>query len=91
MDEEGGGSAVAVCGKRRWRIRADGREAKEHEFAVTLDSFNAAAGQVLFEGDGIVNEIGFAEADGENAAAEDRAAEATGDGFDFGEFGHLEI
>lgn len=88
MNEKRGGSGVAVGGRRSGRIRMNGREAKKHEFAVAVHCFNAAAGQVLFESGGIVDEVGFAKADGQDTTAEDRAAKAAGDSFDFGEFGH---
>lgn len=88
MNEKSGGSGVAVGGRRSRRIHTNGREAKKHEFAVAVHGFNAAARQVLFERDGIVDEVGLAEADGQDATAENRAAKAAGYGFDLGEFGH---
>lgn len=90
MNEERSGRAVTVCGERLCGIRTDRREAKKHEFAVAVHSFNAAARQVLFERDGIVDEVGFAKADREDATAENSAAKAAGDSFDFWEFGHKE-
>jgi hypothetical protein len=64
-----------------------GIELEEEHFAVAADFGEAAAGEQRFDSLGLVNEIGFAETDGEDAAAGE-GSEAAGYGFDFGKFGH---
>jgi len=67
------------------------RKAQKHELTIALDFFDSAARKILFEGSGIVDEIGFAERDGDNAAPGNGLLQSASYGFDFGKFWHLEV
>jgi hypothetical protein len=74
--------------RHRMAIGEARRKTQQHELAEPFDGFDAATRKMLLEGNGIVDEIGFAEADGKNAAAGDRGGKSASDGFDFRKFGH---
>jgi len=63
-------------------------EAEEHEFSVAFDAFDGAGGKVEFDFSGIIDEVGFAQRDREDAPSGNFALQAAGYGFDFGKFGH---
>src|SRR5262249_51653207 len=84
---EKSGLLGSVC-RRGFAIGNGRRKAKQHELAETFDRLDATTREMLFECNGIVDEIGFAETDGENAAAGNCRGQAASNGFDFGKFGH---
>lgn len=71
--------------KRRAQI-AERLECHRDKFSIAFDARNAAARQLFAERDRILNEIGFAEANAHDAAANKRASQSAHDGFDFGQF-----
>src|SRR5690348_5156424 len=79
---------IEECGSRcAWRLRCGWLlQMHDDEFAVTVHGDDARAGENLFERGGIVDEIGFAEANGGDGASRQMNLQAANDGFHFGKF-----
>ena len=58
---------------------------------MSLDGCNLFSGQVLFERDGIINEIRFPQPNGQNSPAKNAFAQSACDRLDLGKFRHEEI
>jgi hypothetical protein len=66
-----------------------GLEIEHEKFSVSSHGGNLAAGQGLLDGDGIVDEIRFAEANAEKTSSGQDGSKTARDGFYFGEFRHF--
>jgi hypothetical protein len=55
---------------------------------VAVNGFDLSPWQMLLEGRGVVDEVGFSEAHGDNSTAYDCSPQATRYCFDFGKFRH---
>ncbi len=86
MHEQRSRGRIPICRDVRSHIRR--RQPQKHEFAVTLDRFDLAARQVLFQRVRIVDKIRFTQRDGKNPPTEDRLPQSAGHRFDFGKFRH---
>src|SRR5262249_34932624 len=73
----------------RCSVRSGRRKVQEHELAVTLDGFDAAARKMLLQRHGIIDEIGLAEPNGKNTAAGNGSSQAARNSLDFGKFRHV--
>ncbi len=72
---------AGVIGTRRLEV--------QHEkFSVSSNCDDATTREALLEGSRIVDEIRFAEANGENSPSGERGSQAARNSFYFGEFGH---
>ncbi len=69
-------------------IGAPRLEIQHEKFSVSADGDDATTGEALLEGGGIIDEIRFAKANGENSPSGERGSQAACNGFYFGEFGH---
>jgi hypothetical protein len=70
---------VEIAAGRVQRLEREG-----DEFSKSLHTGDAAAGELLTESDGIINEVGFAEAHAHDSTAYERAAQTADDCLDFG-------
>jgi hypothetical protein len=66
-----------------------GPKTKQQKFAITFHDADFAADQMAFYVFGIVDEIGFAQRDGEDAAAGNSELQSASDGFYFRKLWHF--
>jgi len=95
MDKQRRRIAISIgCSARRRSsaLRAGWRcQPQQHEFSMSIDSCNLFSRQVLFQRDGIINEIRFPQRNGQDSPAQNALAQSTGDRLDFGKFRHEEL
>lgn len=69
-------------------IAARGIKIQHEKFSVSSNGGDAAAGQSLLHRGGIVDEIGFAEANAKNSSSGQDGSQTARDGLNFGKLGH---
>lgn len=77
--------------RRAAAVGAGGLEVEHEKFSVPPNRGDAATGQSLLHGGGIVDEIRLAEANAENSSSGQDGSQAARNGFYLGEFGHFAI
>ena len=89
MHEQRSRRSVAICNSRVNPV--DRRKPQQHKFSVALDGLDLPTGKMLFEGNGIVNEIRFAQPHRHDSSADDGTPQPSRYCFDFGKFRHKGI